>query len=446
MKRQDLALLALLPLLASLLLIACQPGHDGTKIIGYLKDGQLWTVDANGANSFAIAKQEVPVIGYSWSPNHQIVAFRTLDTDFARTPDARTLLAEQRPGGLRQDVPSAISTVGIDGGTPIVVAFSNTNARYSNATWNPSGNRLLIRQTSIGGTFQAGDATWWLTQNDQPGGIAAKIFPTSYALPSFGYTNDLVAGIADRGLFTTTLAATQQQALTNQALTGHPLPAGLERVLWQPQHQDTSLLYAQSVASQPASSEHPIQVQLISRSLKGGQRVLATCACTQFAWSPDGSSILYTTGTSFTILPLNQQHAFTFHADQASTPSWSPDGRFLLLNSPRSLMLVDVVHQRTQTLLSGSTKAEGLLGNGVDSKALLQPLPNSPWAADSQHFLFLTQQRLSWQGKRLAQGEGLYTVSLTPDGGLQGAPTLVATGAISQPGWTYQDPNTSFLF
>lgn len=446
MKRQDLALLALLPLLASLLLIACQPGHDGTKVIGYLKDGQLWTVDANGANSFTIVKQEVPVVGYSWSPNHQIVAFRTLDTDFARTPAARSVLAEQRPGGIIQDAPGAVSTVGIDGGTPIVVAFSNTNARYSNATWNPSGNRLLLRQTSVGGTFQAGDATWWLTQNDQPGGIAAKIFPASYAFPSFGYTNDLVVGIADRGLFTTTLAGTQQHALTNQELTGHPLPAGLERVLWQPQHQDTSLLYAQNVASQPTSPGRPTQVQLILRSQKGEQRVQATCACTQFAWSPDGNAILYTTGTSFTILPLNQQQAFTFHADQESTPSWSPDGRFLLLNSPRSLVLIDVAHQHAQVLLSSPANiAKGQLGNAADSKALLQPLPNSPWAADSQHFLFLTQQRLSWQGKRLAQGEGLYTVSLTPDGGL-GVPTLVATGAISQPGWTYQDPNTSFLF
>lgn len=172
----------------------------------------------------------------------------------------------------------------------------------------------------------------------------------------------------------------------------------------------------------------------------------ATCACTQFAWSPDGNAILYTTGTSFTILPLNQQQAFTFHADQESTPSWSPDGRFLLLNSPRSLVLIDVAHQHAQVLLSSPANiAKGQLGNAADSKALLQPLPNSPWAADSQHFLFLTQQRLSWQGKRLAQGEGLYTVSLTPDGGL-GVPTLVATGAISQPGWTYQDPNTSFLF
>lgn len=447
MKRQDLALLALLPLLASLFLTACQPGHDGTKVIGYLKDGQLWTVDASGANGFAIVKQEVPVIGYSWSPNHQIVAFRTLDTDFAHTTAAKAVLAEEKPGGLLPDAPSAVSTVGIDGGTPIVVAFSNTNARYSNASWNPSGNRLLLRQTSVGGTFQAGDATWWLTQNDQPGGIAAKIFPASYAFPSFGYTNNLVAGSADRGLFTTTLAGTQQHTLTDQALAGHPLPAGLERVLWQPQHQDTNLLYAQSVASQSASPGHPAHVQLILHSLQRGNRVLTTCACTQFAWSPTGNAVLYTTGSDFTILPLDQGHAFTFHADQESTPSWSPDGRFLLLNSPHNLVLVDIVRQRTQTLLSSPANTdEGQLGNAVDSKALLQPLPNSPWAADSQHFLFLAQQRLSWQGKRLAQGEGLYTVSLTPDGGLQGEPSLVAKGKISQPGWTYQDPNTSFLF
>ena len=76
---------------------------------------------------------------------------------------------------------------------------------------------------------------------------------------------------------------------------------------------------------------------------------------------------------------------------------------------------------------------------------LLQPVPNSIWAADSRHFLFLTRNRFQWQNYTL-HANGLYTVSIDNDGRLQGAPILVDAGNDSQAGWTYQDANTSFLY
>jgi hypothetical protein len=80
-----------------------------------------------------------------------------------------------------------------------------------------------------------------------------------------------------------------------------------------------------------------------------------------------------------------------------------------------------------------------------DRHALLQPVSNSLWAADSRHFLFLTHNRLRWQGHTLGTG-GLYAVTIDASGQPQGMPVVVDTGNDSQAGWTYEDANTSFLY
>ncbi len=59
---------------------------------------------------------------------------------------------------------------------------------------------------------------------------------------------------------------------------------------------------------------------------------------------------------------------------------------------------------------------------------------------------FSYRNRLLWQGKNLDSGKGLYTVSIDRNGRVQGSPAVVDTGNDSQAGWTYEDPNTSFLF
>jgi len=90
------------------------------------------------------------------------------------------------------------------------------------------------------------------------------------------------------------------------------------------------------------------------------------------------------------------------------------------------------------------TDNEGTTIPGVN--ALLQPAPNSLWASDSSHFLFLTHNRLSWQGHTLSSGKGLYTVTMNAHGQPQGMPVVVDTGNDTQAGWTNQDENTSFLY
>src|SRR5258708_269581 len=451
MKQRYLMILVLL-LLSSL--TACSPGHLGSTIIAFIRNGHLWTIDPNGTNAFEIVAQDTPVVGYSWSPTHQILTFRTLDADFAKTTTAKHLTS-QPITGLTEDTPSIENTIGVDGGTPVPIAFSNPTISYSNAIWNTNGTRLLYRQTTQGAPSNPITAQWFISQNDQPGGIALKSFPASYAVPSFSYLSQhsLVLGDSDRGIFTTTLAGTNVHYLTHNPPPGHPLSASLERILWQPAHQDHNFLYATIISSPSAhegnATDRPT-VQLILSTVDGHTTTLATCTCTQFAWSPDGNSVLYNTETTYTILNLQRDTSWNVTAEEGSVPYWSPDSQFLLLDGTHTLQLLSIAKQHQYTLLSDGKASKpqsgNFSGNQSSPSALLQPVPNSVWAADSHHFLFLTHNRLQWQDHPLHMGKGLYTVAIDNDGHVQGTPTLVDAGNDSQAGWTYQDANTSFLY
>ncbi len=189
------------------------------------------------------------------------------------------------------------------------------------------------------------------------------------------------------------------------------------------------------------------QVQLILRDSQEQTRTIAICSCTQFAWSPDGNSVLYSTGTQYTILNTKDLFSFSVSGEYGSVPYWSPDSRFIILDGLHTLQLVSVANQRQQQLLSDVASGFASAFSPVpDSRALLQPISNSIWASDSRQFLFLSRNRLLWQGKNLDSGKGLYTVSIDGNGRVQGSLVLVDSGNDSQASWTYEDPNTSFLF
>ncbi len=451
MKQQSLVILLFL-LLNSL--TACSPGHLGSTVIAFIRNGHLWTIDPNGANAFEIVAQNTPVVGYSWSPTHQILAFRTLDADFAKTSAAKHLIGQPMTG-LTKDTPSVENTIGVDGGTPIPIAFSSSTTSYSNAIWNTNGTRLLYRQTVQGAQDHPPIPQWFISQSDQPGGIALKSLPASYSIPSFSYLSQhpLVLGNNEHGIFITTLAGTNVQYLSHAPLLSHPLPASLERILWQPAHQDRSFLYA--TITSPISAQQEIvtnrpDVRLILSTIDGHTTTLATCACIQFAWSPDGNSVLYSTGTTYTILNLQKTTSWNVTAEEDSVPYWSPDSQFLLLDGVHTLQLLSIAEQHQYTLLSDEKASKlqpgSFSGQLSSPSALLQPLPNSIWSADSRHFLFLTRSRFQWQRHSLHLAKGLYTVAIDNNGHPQGTPTLVDAGNDSQAGWTYQDANTSFLY
>src|SRR5438067_460110 len=128
--RQHSIVLFVLLLLAGL--AACSPGHVGSSEIAFLRDGHLWTIDPDGANAFDVAPNSTPVIGYGWSPNHQILVFRSLDSSFARSQTGKHLAINpitESPG----DLPSGLNTIGIDGGEPIPIIFSAPATQHSNA-------------------------------------------------------------------------------------------------------------------------------------------------------------------------------------------------------------------------------------------------------------------------------------------------------------------------
>jgi hypothetical protein len=418
---------------------SCSSGHNGSNEIAFLRAGHLWTIDPDGANAFEVVAQNTAVIGYSWSPTHQIFVFRALDADFAKTAAAKQL-AGNPITGLVGDALSGIHTVGIDGGSPIPTMLSSADTLYSNPIWNPTGTRLLYRQESSASSHPPGSAFWWAAQNDQPVGIATRLLPSSYSIPSFAFTDALVAGNSEQGLFTARLDGTDIHYLVRGSLPGHPLPASLERILWQPAHRHPSLLYA-------VKTQFSTRVAItLYDTVSSRTKTLVTCNCTQFAWSPDGNAVLYSTSSSYTVLHLNADTSTTMRAEQGSVPYWSPDSKFLLLDAPHTLLLVQVAASQQRVILSDGTAPVGQGGSvaSADASTLLQPITNSPWAADSHHFLFLPRNRFSLQGHTLKPG--LYAIALDTHGRLQGTPVFVDGGNDTQAAWTYQDANTSFLY
>jgi len=353
--RQRRIFLLLLFLLSGLL-ASCSAGHLGSNELAFIRNGHLWTIDPDGANAFELVTQDTPVVGYSWSPTHQILVFRTLDASFAKTLASKQLATNTITGQI-EDSPSTINTIGVDGGNPIPIMLSSPDMQYSNPTWNATGTRLLYQQGSTA-THVPNKTFWWASQNDQPEGIAAKLLPTSDARLSPSYIDSSAVGITKKGIFTVALTGTNMRFLVPGPLPGHPLPAALERVLWQPQHTQPSLLYASlapSKATQPATSkvmETLSEIQLMLHTSDGQDKTVATCACTQFAWSPDGNRVLYSTGTKDILLNVTTHASFDIPVESNSVPYWSPDSKFLLLDGPHTLQLVQVADQQQQVLLT----------------------------------------------------------------------------------------------
>src|SRR5579863_9705565 len=174
MKRQRLFFV--FPLLI-IVLAACSPGHLGGNEIAFVRDGHLWTIDPNGANAFEVVSDTAPVIGYAWSPDHQMFVFRELDGHYANTLAGKSLQINPLTG-LPGDLPASLNTISIDGGMPIPIIGSSLTIQHSNVWWNSGGNRLLYREepANAKSIFPLA-ASWYISQDDQPNGIARKSLP-----------------------------------------------------------------------------------------------------------------------------------------------------------------------------------------------------------------------------------------------------------------------------
>ena len=444
MKRTRLFSTVLLFLgLLGMLLAACAPGSLGNEGIAFVRDGKLWTIDPNGANAFMAVAQGTPVLGYGLSPDHRRFVFRTLDGDFARTSAGRHLVVDPITG-LVGDVPGSLNTIGIDGGSPIPLILSDPHLARSDAWWTPDGTHLLYREGADPALAAPDLVTWWVSQDDQPVGIARRFLPHSYSIPSVDSSSLMTIGNSTQGTFTTRLNGSDFTFVQHAALPGHPLPASLERLLWQPAHQQPALLFALAPAAQKSGLA---QFLLVLRESNGQTRILANCTCRQFAWSPDGNQLLYSTDQGYTILNIAENTHFSFAAEHEAVPYWSPDSRALLLDGLHTLTLVNAASQQARVVLSDGQAPRMINGPLPNSIAFLHPVANSPWNIDGQRFVLVTRGRTQWQGQQLSTGDGLYVVQLNGQDAPQGPPTLVdKDGHDTQPGWSYADPNTSFLF
>lgn len=430
------------------LLAACSQGYAGGNQIAFLHNGQLWRIDPDGSDAFEIATASTPIIGFAWSPSHEMFFYRTLDPTFAKTTAGKQLTGNSITG-LFRDVPGELDTIGINGGSPIPIQFSNASVAYSNAWWTTNNSHLLYREEFTDAASTPFTVQWWLAQDDQPGGIARKLLPNTISIPSISTASSLAIGSSTTGIFTTTLTGTDTHTVVSFQQPSQPLVASLERVIWQPDHSQAAFLYALPVSrSKTPIVKGATRVQLVLHQMNGKTHVLATCACTQFAWSPNGAYIIFQEGPTFTMLNLARQTSFTFNAEVDSVPYWSPNSRFLLLDGSHTLQLIDVATSQQRVILSDAGQKalpKSSFGAATGVNSLLQPVSNNLWASDSHQFAFLTRGRQFWQGKQLP-GQGLYTATINDQGQVQGSPLLVDAGNDTEVGWSFEDANTSFLY
>jgi hypothetical protein len=154
----------------------------------------------------------------------------------------------------------------------------------------------------------------------------------------------------------------------------------------------------------------------------------------------------------YTIFNVDSGTSHSYAIPEGSIPYWSPDSAFLLIGGLHDLTLINVKQQSEHSILTDNhqqiaSTEQSASGKLPSTSALLQPTENSLWSADSRHFAFQSHQRLALSNGNRLQEDGLYTITIDDQGNQQGSPTLVQQGNdITQVGWTYQDPNTAFLY
>lgn len=419
-KRCALVLLLLgciLPLLASCGL------HSGASVLAFLRGGALWTIQSDGSNPMMIAS--TGVTGFAWSPDHHQLVVR-FGANYFPQPAQSTLGAP--------DSPSDLGIVSVNGGAALQITPQDSGVLRSDAWWDPNGNRLVYRE-QLSGSGQL--PTYFVSQADQPAGIARKAVFAAVTIPAIAPDGQQVAVVDSSGNLRLGPLNTLGQTIAGGALSVLPNSNRPARVLWQP--HASALLY---------DTASPNGVALVLRSLTGGSRALATVPeLLDTAFSPDGSLLLVRTPTDFQLYSAATPGAplYTWpENDPLALPWWSPDSRAILVQNATGWRQVDVIHHTIRTLLTYGQSAAPVT---LDTNTSWHPAAASPYSSDGTPIVFAAPAGSAWLGSQLPaphkSDTGLYVASFQNDH--PGQPTLIDSGADYAPGWSYLDPSTAFL-
>lgn len=411
----------IIPLLASCGL------HSGAGVLAFLRNGALWTIQSDGSSPILIASAGVE--GFAWSPDHHQFLVRYGTTPVQPQPPQSTLSAP--------DSPSDLGIVSVNGGGALQITPQDNGVLRSDAWWDPNGNRLMYRER-LNASGQL--PTYFLSQADQPAGIARKPVFAAATNPALAPDGQQVAVVDSSGNLRLGAPNTLGAVLATGALTELPTANRPARVLWQP--HANALLY---------DTAAPSGVSLILRDLTdptGNSHALVTLpSLLDAAFSPDGSLLLVRTPAAFQVFRVTAPDAPLFswpETDPLALPWWSPDSHTILVQDVTGWQQVNVAHQTVRPLLVYSQPgATTTLSATTD----WHPAATSPYSPDGSQVVFAAPAGSTWLGGPLPRPQtgttGLYVASL--QGSNPGQPSLIDSGADYAPGWSYLDPSTAFL-
>ena len=397
--------------------------HSGAGVLAFLRDGALWTIQSDGTSPMLVASYGVA--GFAWSPDHHEFVVRFGSNTVSRPPQS-TLGAP--------DSPSDLGIVSVNGGAALQITPQDSGVLRSDAWWDVNGNRLLYRE-QLNGSGQL--PTYFVSQADQPAGIARKPVFAAATIPALAPDGQQVAVVDTSG----NLRLGAPNALGTIVATGIlsilPSTNRPARVIWQP--HSSALLY--DVAA-------PNGVSLVLRVPGGPTHTLVTVpALLDAAFSPDGSLLLVRTPTYFQLYAVASptEPVFTWpETDLVALPWWSPDSRAILVQDATGWQQVDLPHHTIRPLLVYTQPGASV---SLAANTDWHPAATSPYSPDGSQVVFAAPAGSTWLGSPLPSPHngttGLYVASFQSDSPGQG--TLIDSGADYAPGWSYLDPSTAFL-
>jgi dipeptidyl aminopeptidase/acylaminoacyl peptidase len=417
--------------------------HPGGDALAYVSGGQLWTIGGDGANRHAIASGAI--VGFAWSPDHHQLVYRTLAHGSAAAALPTT------PMGSAPDAPGDLFDTSINGGAPLQISPSSSGSSSlarSDAWWNPQGNRLLYRES-----YGAADTTLYIaSQADQPLGIARKTLLDTATLPVLAPDGARVATIDPSGNVRVGALGVEGTVIATGALLSLPETGRPARVLWRPGHN--ALLYA---------APGPSGVAYVLRDPSGGatRSISPSARPLDAAFSPDGARLLVHTQQGFELTNVDAPGGTVYtwpEQDPAAVAYWSPDGHLVLVADSGGLQLVNPTTHSVTPLLAYATQANPHAAQPGQVSPFWHPAAGSPWSPDGTRIVFVASASDRWRGEplpapRSAGGNtgsgatgltGLYVAPLTSDG-TAGAATLLGSGDVRGPDWSFIDPSAAFL-